>query len=250
MIVVCGVRFMGEMVKILSPGKKVLIPDIRGTCPLADMINEKELINLKKNYPGAHVLCYINSPANIKALSDICVTSENSIRTVKSISNGRKIIFVPDRYLAEYVKTKTGADIISWNGYCPVHLAISAKNIIALKKEQLDADVLAHPECSPDVINLADEVLSTGQMLKFVKKSSKKKFIIATELGILYRLKKENPDKVFFEVSKNAFCKEMRLVTLEKILKSLEDEKYSINLPAEIIRKAKLSLQKMNPGLS
>ena len=244
-IVFCGVHFMAETAKILSPGKKVILPDKNSGCPMADMINTAQLKKLKDRYPSAVVVCYVNTSAGVKALSDICCTSSNAVNVVKSIPENKKIIFIPDKYLGSYVQKQTGREFILWNGYCPTHVMINIKDIIRLKKEHLDAAVIVHPECTPDVIDIADKVVSTGGMLKYVKKSKKKNFIIGTEIGIIHRLKKENPDKIFYPASSNAICPNMKLINLEKVLWSLEDEKYEIKVPDEIIRKAKSAINRM-----
>lgn len=244
-IVFCGVHFMAETAKILSPEKKVILPDINSGCPMADMISAGRLKKLKDKYPGAVVVCYVNSPAGVKALSTICCTSSNAVNVVKSIPKNKKIIFIPDKYLGSYVQKQTGRELILWNGYCPIHVMINVKDIIRLKKEHLEAVVIVHPECTPDVIDIADKVASTGGMLKYVKKSQKKSFIIGTEIGIIHRLKKENPDKIFYPATGKAICPNMKLINLEKILLSLEDEKYEIRLPDDIIMKAKSAIDRM-----
>ncbi len=244
-IVFCGVNFMAETAKILSPERKVLMPDNSSTCPMADMISPKQLKELKDKYPGAVVVCYVNSTAEVKALSDICCTSSNAIDVVNSIPKDKKIIFIPDKYLGSYIQKQTGREMILWNGYCPTHVVISAKQIVKLKKEFLDAVVLVHPESPPDVIEVADAVASTGGMLKYAKKSKEKRFIIGTETGLIHRLKKENPNKTFMAATKQAICPNMKLINLEKILWALEEEKYEITLPEEIINKAKKAIDKM-----
>lgn len=244
-IVFCGVHFMAETAKILSPAKKVLLPDKNSGCPLADMINATQLKKLRNEHPDAVVVCYVNSTAEVKALSDICCTSSNAVNVVKSIPKNKEIIFIPDKYLGDYVQSQTDRKLILWNGYCPTHVMINVKNIIKLKKEHLDAIVIVHPECTPDVINIADEVTSTGGMLKYVKKSKKKKFIIGTEIGILHRLKKESPAKTFYTATSQAICPNMKLINLEKVLWSLEDERYEIKVPQETIQKARSAIDRM-----
>jgi quinolinate synthase len=244
-IVFCGVHFMAETAKILSPAKKVLLPDKNSGCPMADMINASQLEKLKNKHPGALVVCYVNTSAEVKALSDICCTSSNAVNVVKSIPKNKEIIFIPDKYLGNYVQSQTGREFILWNGYCPTHVMINVKEIIELKKEHLDAVVIVHPECTPDVIDIADKVASTGGMLKYVKESEKKNFIIGTEIGIIYRMKKENPDKNFYPASSRAICPNMKLINLEKVLWSLEDEKYEIKVPQEIIWKARAAIDRM-----
>ncbi|MBN1298844.1 MAG: quinolinate synthase NadA [Actinobacteria bacterium] len=244
-IVFCGVHFMAETAKIISPEKKVLIPDENAGCPMADMINENELLHLKKRHPDAVVVCYVNSTAAVKALSDICCTSSNAVKIVNSIPRDKKIIFIPDKYLGSYVQSQTNRDMILWNGYCPTHVRINFKDLISLKKEHLDAVVLVHPETTTEITKAADKVLSTGQMLKFVKKSDKKEFIIGTEIGILHQLEIENPDKIFYPAYEKAICPDMKLINNEKILWSLQDEIYEIILPEEIIKKAKTAIDRM-----
>ncbi len=244
-IVFCGVHFMAETAKIISPERKVLLPDKYSGCPMADMITDKQLANLKKEYPGAVVVCYINTSARVKALSDICCTSSNAVKVVNSIHEDKQIIFIPDKYLGSYVQSQTGRKMILWNGFCPTHARIDVKTIITLKKEHLSAVVLVHPECTPDVIEIADKVASTGGMLSFVKQSTKKEFIIGTEIGLIYRLKKENPDKVFYPASSHAICPNMKLINLEKLLWALEEEQFEIRLPQDVIDKARTTIDNM-----
>lgn len=244
-IVFCGVHFMAETAKIISPERKVLLPDKYSGCPMADMITDKQLTNLKKEYPGAVVVCYVNTSARVKALSDICCTSSNAVKVVNSIPEDKQIIFIPDKYLGSYVQSQTGRKMILWNGFCPTHVRIDVKTIIALKKERLSAVVLVHPECTPDVIEIADKVASTGGMLSFVKQSTKKEFIIGTEIGLIYRLKKENYDKVFYPASSHAICPNMKLINLEKLLWALEEEQFEIRLPQDVIDKARTAIDNM-----
>jgi quinolinate synthase len=244
-IVFCGVHFMAETAKIISPEKKVLLPDKYSGCPMADMITDKQLANLKKEYPGAVVVCYVNTSARVKALSDICCTSSNAVKVVNSIPGNKQIIFIPDKYLGSYVQSQTGRKMILWDGFCPTHARIDVKTIMALKKEHPDAVVLVHPECTPDVIGIADKVASTGGMLAFVKQSTKKEFIIGTEIGLIYRLKKENYDKVFYPASGHAICPNMKLINLEKLLWALEEEQFEIKLPQDVIDKARTAIDNM-----
>ena len=244
-IVFCGVHFMAETAKIISPERKVLLPDRYSGCPMADMITDKQLANLKKEYPGTVVVCYVNTSARVKALSDICCTSSNAVKVVNSIPEDKQIIFIPDKYLGSYVQSQTGRKMILWNGFCPTHASIDVKTIIALKKEHLSAIVLVHPECTPDVIEIADKVASTGGMLAFVKQSDKKEFIVGTEIGLIYRLKKENPGKVFYPASSHAICLNMKLINLEKLLWALEEEQFEIRLPQDVIDKARTAIDNM-----
>lgn len=244
-IVFCGVYFMAETAKILNPEKMVLIPDKNAGCPMADMINAHQLSKLKEEHPGAVVVCYVNSTAEVKSLSDVCCTSANAVKVVNSIPEDKKIIFIPDKYLGKYVGKITGREMIFWNGYCPTHIGISAKHIINIKKGHLGAEVIVHPENTPDVIELADRVESTGGMLRYIKESGNSDFIIGTEIGIIHRLKKENPGKTFYPVTAQAICPNMKLINLEKILWSLEDEVFEVKVPPEIAEKARSAIDRM-----
>ena len=244
-IVFCGVHFMAETAKILNPDKMVLLPDSDAGCPMADMITADQLRELKEKHPGAAVICYVNSTAEVKALSDICCTSSNAIKVVESIPDGKDIIFIPDKYLGSYVQGKTGRKMIFWNGYCPTHIRINAKQIIELKKKHLNSEVIVHPENTPAVIEIADRVESTGGMLKYMKDSSNKSFIVGTEVGIIHRLKKENPDKEFIPAFSRAICPNMKLINLEKVLWSLEGEETKIEVPGAIAVKAKSAIDRM-----
>jgi len=244
-IVFCGVHFMAETAKILNPGKKVLLPDEHSGCPMADMITARQLIELKEKHPDAIVICYINSSAKVKALSNICCTSSNAVKVVKSISPVHDKIFIPDKYLGSYVQSITERKMILWNGYCPTHIKINAKNIIERKKEHLDAEIVVHPENTPEVIEIADRVASTGGMLRYMKKSPSKTFIVGTEVGIIHRLQKENPEKVFIPVTDKAICPNMKLITLEKVMWALEEEVPEITVPEDIAVRAKSSIDKM-----
>ncbi|MCJ7665895.1 MAG: quinolinate synthase NadA [Actinobacteria bacterium] len=244
-IVFCGVHFMAETAKILNPGKMVLLPDSNAGCPMADMITADQLKELKEKHPRAVVVCYVNSTAEVKALSDICCTSSNAIKVVESVPEDKEIIFIPDKYLGSYVQKKTGRNMIFSNGYCPTHIRINAKHIIKLKKEHLEAEVIVHPENTPDVIEIAERVESTGGMLKYIKDSDKKSFIIGTEVGIIHRLQKENPGKHFIPAMAKAICPNMKLINLEKVLWSLEEEEAKIVVPEDIALKAKSAIDRM-----
>lgn len=244
-IVFCGVKFMAETAKILNPKKTVLIPDESAGCPMANMITVKDIDELKKAHPDAIIVCYVNSTAEVKAKVDICCTSANAVQIVSSLPKNKKIIFIPDKYLGSYVQSQTKRDLILWHGYCPTHVLINAKTIIQTKKDHLGAEVIVHPECTPEVIELADKVLSTGGMLKYVNKSQNTEFIIGTEIGIIYRLQKQNPKKVFYPAQKNTICPNMKLINLEKIMWALEDNIHEIKLSDDIIKNAKASLERM-----
>lgn len=244
-IVFCGVKFMAETAAILSPDKTVLLPDKFAGCPLADMITAEQLRQLKNKHPDAFVVCYVNSPAEVKAESDYCCTSANAVEVVSSLPQDRPIIFVPDQHLGKFVMDRTGRDLVLWPGYCPTHVVITADDIKGAKEKYPDAIVMAHPECTEPVKALADELLSTGQMLKFVKKSTAKRFIVATEVGIIYSLKKQNPQAEFIPASDRAVCPNMKKITLDKVIGSLEDMQYKVAVPEEIRVKAKRSLDRM-----
>jgi len=243
-IVFCGVHFMAETASILCPDKVVLLPDMNAGCPMADMVNAERLKERKRELPNATVVCYINSSAEVKAESDVCCTSANAVKVVESL--GRKeILFVPDQYLGHYVSTKSGREMHLWPGYCPTHVRIQAEDITRLKKEYPRAKAIVHPECRPEVIAVADEVLSTGGMYRFARQTEAREIIVGTEIGIIHRLSKENPGKQFIPASKRAVCPNMKLITLEKVLWSLEEMAPQVKVPEEIRLKAKLAVDKM-----
>ena len=244
-IVFCGVLFMAETAAILSPRKTVLLPDKTAGCPLADMITAEQLKKLKQQHPDALVVCYVNSPAEVKAESDYCCTSANAVELVNTLPPDKKIIFVPDRHLGRHVADKTGRDLVLWPGYCPSHVVITEHDIQDAKAKYPDAVVMAHPECTEPVKALADELLSTGQMLKFVTKSAARQFIVATEIGIIHALKKQNPDAEFIPASERAVCPNMKKIPLDKIIASLEDMQYVVAVPDDIASRAKKSLDRM-----
>lgn len=244
-IVFCGVQFMAETAAILSPEKTVLLPDKFAGCPLADMITAEQLSQLKQKHPDALVVCYVNSSAEVKALSDYCCTSANAVEIVNSLPENRQIIFVPDQHLGRFAAEKTGRELILWPGYCHVHVMITEDDIKNKKEKSPDAVVMAHPECTEPVKALADEIISTEQMLKFAEKSLAKKFIVATETGMLHPLKKQNPGAEFIPASDRAICPNMKKITLEKIIWSLQDLQYKITLPDHIRIKAKKAIDRM-----
>lgn len=244
-IVFCGVYFMAETAAIICPDRTVIIPDENAGCPMANMITVRQLREMKKSYPEAKVVCYVNSTAAVKAESDICCTSANAVKVVNSIPKGKQIIFIPDKSLGDFVSKKAGRNMILWEGYCPTHHRILAQDIINMKKEHPNAVVIVHPECNADVVELADQALSTSGMLKFARESDAKEFIIGTEIGLLHTLQKENPDKKFYSASRLADCPNMKLNTLEKILWSLEDMVYEVTVPEGIRVKAWDTIDKM-----
>ena len=244
-IVFCGVLFMAETAAILSPDKTVLLPDKGAGCPMADMINAEQLRKLKAEHPDALVVCYVNSTAEIKALSDYCCTSGNALELVKTLPQDREILFVPDKNLGGYIVEQTGREMVLWPGYCSTHVRILTDDVRQARSEYPDAVVLAHPECNPDVREIADELLSTGQMLKFAKTSDVNEFIIATEKGIIHSLKKQNPNKQFYPVTEKAVCPNMKKISLEKVAWALEDMQYQITVPEPTRSEAKRSLDRM-----
>ncbi len=244
-IVFCGVKFMAETAVILSPDKTVLLPDKHAGCPMADMITAKDLQVMKDKYPDALVVCYVNSPAEVKALCDYCCTSGNAVELVNTLPEDRQIIFAPDKFLGQFVIDRTGRDMILWPGYCPTHARITADDVNKARAAHPDAFVLAHPECPQEVKNCSDEMLSTGQMLNFARTSSAQEFIIITEVGILYTLEKQNPDKRFFSVTEKAICPNMKKITLEKVAWSLEDMKHRVTVDKDIRIRAKGALDRM-----
>jgi len=244
-IVFCGVQFMAETAAILSPQKTVLLPDKHAGCPMADMINQNQLRQLKQMHKDALVVCYVNSSAQVKAESDYCCTSANAVEIVDSLPKDKPIIFVPDKNLGQFVVERTGRNLILWPGYCHVHVTITEEDIKRAKAEYPDAIVLAHPECTGPVKAVSDQLLSTSQMLRFVASSDAKQFIIATEVGIIHALKKQNPRAEFIPATKKAVCPNMKRINLEKVLWSLQDLQYKVTIPQDIRIKAKKALDMM-----
>ncbi len=245
-IVFCGVHFMAETAKILSPDKTVLLPDKHAGCPMADMIEAADLKQLKAEHPSAVTMCYVNTSAAVKAQCDYCCTSGNALKMVRSILSGHKeIIFVPDKYLAHYVAGRTGRQFITWEGYCPTHARILPEDIMRAKSLHPRAKVIVHPECRPELTDLADIAASTEGMCHYAKQAEANEFIIGTETGIIHRMKKENPDKYFYPAAATATCPNMKKITLEKILWSLTDMEEEIKVAEEIRKKAKIAIDRM-----
>ncbi len=243
-IVFCGVDFMAESAKILNPYKKVILPDLQANCPMAQMVDVESLRCMKEKHPDAEVVAYINTTAEVKTLADICCTSANGVKIVKSCK-AHKVIFVPDTNLGLYIQRFVPEkELIIWPGICSTHYKITKEQIVSLKKKHPEAEVLVHPECRPEVIDVADHALSTNGMVQQVKNSKATSFIIGTEKEICYRLKKENPDKNFYSIDA-AICPNMKKITVEKVVKSLETLEPQIKLSNDIIEKARIPLQKM-----
>ena len=245
-VVFCGVHFMAETAAILSPEKTILLPDRFAGCPMADMITAEQLRAKKAEHPGAAVVCYVNTSAAVKAECDLCCTSSNAMKIVGSVPEDQMVLFVPDTHLGNYVKKQLGREnMLMWDGYCPTHSRIRDVDVLREKQEHPEAVVMAHPECPLPIRELADELLSTGQMCAFAKASDATEFIVATEMGILYRLRNENPDKKFYAVSDRAICPNMKKIDLEKILWALEDMQYRVVVPEETANKARRSIEAM-----
>lgn len=244
-IVFCGVLFMAETAAILSPEKTVLLPEKTAGCPMADMITAEQLRQLKQKHPDALVVCYVNSSAEVKAESDYCCTSANAVEVVNSLPEDKRIIFVPDQHLGQFVAERTGRDLILWPGYCTTHVVIREDDIKAARAKYPDAIVMAHPECNEPVKALSDELLSTSQMLKLAAKGTAKRFIVATETGIIHSLKKQNPNIEFIPASDRAICPNMKKITLDKVIASLQEMQYKIAVPEAISARAKKALDRM-----
>lgn len=242
-IVFCGVDFMAESAKILNPNKTVLHPETKAKCPMAAMCEPKGLRLLKKDFPRAEVVAYVNTSAECKAEADVCCTSSNAVKVVNSLDSDL-VIFVPDENLASYAQRSTDKDIIPWPGYCPTHESITVEKLMKLKEEHPSAAIVVHPECRPDVIDIADAVHSTDGMLGYVQGSERTEFIIGTELDMTYRLSKENPEKRFYSVP-GAICPTMKLITLENIITALESMSPEIALDPVLMERARKPLQRM-----
>jgi len=244
-IVFCGVHFMAETASILSPEKTVLLPVASAGCPMADMITSDALRKEKAKHPDRIVVSYVNTTADVKAESDICCTSANVVRVVENIDEDKEIFMTPDKNLAQYARKMTGRKISWWDGFCVTHNSLKAEQVKKVKDENPDALFLAHPECTPEVLELADEIKSTSGIIAFCKNSTHKKFIIGTETGILYPISKSNPEKVFIPADPNMICPNMKKTGLLDVIKSLEEMKTIIKVPEEIRRDALKAVEKM-----
>ena len=244
-IVFCGVKFMAETAKILSPQKTVLLPVPEAGCPMADMATSTELKKLKEKYPDAITVCYVNSTADIKTEVDICCTSGNAEKVIASIPKEKQIIFLPDKNLGANIAKKLNREMILWDGFCPTHMRITSEMVERKKKEFPEAKVIVHLECKSEVVNIVDAALSTAGMLEYAKKTDAKQIIVGTELGIIHRLQKENPEKMFISISEQAVCMNMKMIELQDVLDSLEKMQHEVILDDETIKKAKLPITKM-----
>ncbi len=243
-IVFCGVHFMAESAAILSPQKKVILPRMDAGCPMADMITAEQLREEREKRPGVPVVAYVNTSAEVKALSDICCTSANAVRVVESLDTDRAYM-VPDRNLAHYIQRFTKKKLEWWDGFCPTHDRLTPEEVLKAKEENPGSVFVCHPECRPEVVDLADHVCSTSGMYKFARSTGAKTIIVGTEMGILWRLKKENPDKKFVLPSKTLICPNMKLTTLEDVVESLREMKNIVTVPEDVREKAMVALERM-----
>jgi len=247
LIVFCGVHFMAETAAMLNPTKTVVMPDVAAGCALADMVVPQQIRQWRASHPDGVVVCYINTSAAVKAESDYCCTSTNAINVIESIPADKEVLFVPDYYLGTYVKARTGRKIHLWKGYCPAHAVILPQRIDELREQHPEAEFLMHPECGclTKQIDLADQILSTEGMVKYVRSSPAKTFIIATETGILHRMRQQNPEKTFIPASEQAACHYMQRNTLEKVLRSLITLQYQITVDPAIAQRALVPIERM-----
>jgi len=244
-ILFCGVKFMAETAKVLAPDKTVLLPRLDAGCPMADMITVSDLQRLKEKYPRAAVVTYVNSSIEIKAMSDVCCTSANAVSVVRNIEN-KRIIFIPDRNLGRYVQSQVPEKkIVLFEAYCYVHNRIKKSDLQRIKNRYPEAEVLVHPEVKPELTRMADHVLSTGQMLKHVRKSGRQVFIVGTEEGLLDRMRMEHPDKVFLSPHLPRICSNMKRTTLEDVYRALREKRYRITIDPDTARKARTALDRM-----
>jgi quinolinate synthase len=268
MIVFCGVNFMAESASILSPDNIVLLPEMEALCPMADMIHvdsprpvrksfpgfdnppayvyppEFTLRDIKQRYPGVPVVAYVNTTADVKAESDICCTSANVVKVIESLP-GDEVICIPDKNLSMWAAKNTRKRVIAWDGYCNVHERVTVDDVKKAKAEHPGAVVVAHPECRPEVLDIADHVTSTSGMLRFATSSPAREFIVGTEIGLLYKLRKENPDKVFYPLRKDMVCPNMKKTTLRSIIRAFQENTHVIKVPEHIRIPAKRALDKM-----
>ncbi|MGN0877044.1 MAG: quinolinate synthase NadA [Kiritimatiellia bacterium] len=244
-IVFCGVYFMAETAAILNPDKTVLIPDPSAGCPMADMITGAQLRELKAKHPGAVAVCYVNSTAEVKAECDLCVTSGNAEKVMATVPAGREILFVPDQHLGGHISAKEGRAYVLWPGYCPTHARLTPKMIADARAAHPGAPVMVHPECPKDVREAADEQLSTGGMCRFARESDAQTILVGTEVGILHRLRKENPDKTFVSVSDTLVCPNMKKTTLENLRDCLRDMSNRVVVEKDIADRARRAIDAM-----
>ena len=244
-IVFCGVSFMAETAKLLAPNSTVLLPEVSAGCPMADMASAEAVQALRKEHPDAVFVAYVNTTAAVKAEVDICCTSANAEKIVSSIPEDKEIVFLPDQNLGGNVMKKLNRKMVLFPGYCPTHHRVTPEQLDAMRQQYPNAPIMVHPECPVEVTAKADAALSTGGMLKFVKESPAKQIIVGTESGIIHRLRKENPDKEFIALAPAPRCMNMKKITLESVLKSLEEMQTPVELPQAMIQRAKLPIERM-----
>ncbi|MGI5817629.1 MAG: quinolinate synthase NadA [Armatimonadota bacterium] len=242
-IVFCGVHFMAQTAKLLSPEKTVLMPDPEAGCPMADMITAEQTRQFKAEHEGAPVVAYVNTTAEVKAESDICCTSANAVKIVESL-DADTVLFIPDSNLADWVARHTDKEIIAWGGYCPTHVRINPETVEFMRREHPDAVFIVHPEARPDVVDMADEVASTGGMVKFARETDAQEIIVGTEEGLVHRLRRENPDRTFYIVP-HTVCPNMKKTTAQKLVASLENMQYEITVDEEVAEGARRAVERM-----
>ena len=244
-IVFAGVHFMAETAKILAPDRLVLLPEPRAGCPMADMVTGDDLRAWKAEHPGVPVVTYVNSSAEVKAQSDVCVTSANAVAVVRALGSER-ILFAPDRNLGSWVaRSLPGVQVLLWEGWCPTHDEVTVAQVVAAKAAHPDARVMVHPECRPEVVDLADAVLSTSQMLAYAASDSADEFLVVTEAGLVHALEKAAPHKRFYELAPRMLCPNMKLTTLEKVRDALAFEQYSIDVAEDVAERARAAVERM-----
>lgn len=244
-ILFCGVKFMGESAKILNPQKTVIMPDITADCPMAHMVEVEKIKQVREMFPDVAVVCYVNSTAEIKSYSDVCVTSSNAVKVVKALPN-KDIFFIPDNNLAQYVAKQVPEKHFIFNdGFCPIHKEITKQHILDAKEKHPGAPVLTHPECTQEVLEVSDFIGSTSEIIDFATWSDEKEFLIATETGVFYELQQKNPEKVFYSVKGDQICPDMKKITLENVLAALESFEPEVIMEEDTIEKANAPLVQM-----
>ncbi len=244
-IVFCGVHFMAETAAILNPDKIVLLPRKDAGCPMADMITADDLQRVKEEYPGVPIITYVNSTADVKALSTICCTSANVVKIVRSFQDHPRVYLTPDKNLAQYAAKHVNNEVLYWDGFCPIHDSLSVHEVIAKKKQFPEALFIAHPECRPEVLDVADHIFSTSGMLRFVKEAGNREFIIGTEVGIIYPMQRENPDKIFYPASESMICSNMKKISLMDVFNALETLEPRVVVSENIRTKALAAITRM-----
>lgn len=244
-MVMAGVRFMAETAKLLNPGKLVLLPDIEASCPMAEMADAEGIRAYRREHPGALVISYVNTTADVKAESDVCCTSANALEVLKSLEPDRPVLFVPDRNLGNFITQKTGRDMELWEGHCPIHQRLTTGEITKARQKHPQAEVLVHPECDPQIVQLADQALGTNGMIKYVGESDTEEFIIGTEAGLLHQLSALYPQKRFYLAAEHLICPDMKKISLEKIRDALKTLQPAVEVPADITCGARRALLNM-----